>query len=861
MRVGFGLVALATVLVMGCGGGGDSSTKDSKKNTDGSAVISSTGQTGNLLPTAVVAFGDAVVLDNGTPHATLNKLITLSGESSADADGDPLEFAWSVVSAPVGSQASLSSANSMKASILPDVMGTYQLSLTVSDGRGGSTIQEVTIIADNRDPTVSTTVGVSLQPKVVAGISRNVTLGALVSLDASGSTDPDLDILSISWTLTQHPAGSTAVLISGGATARIQPDILGTYKVKASATDSKGASSETEVTIVVNNRVPNALLAVYAAPTSPRTTTSFTTSVGYDVALGASGSTDPDGDLLTYKWELVSKPTGSNLTVSANGAVVQTITPDIMGIYQVRLTVSDTHGASAENLLTINVNNRKPTANVSTNATPVAQASAPTSRVPSGTQLTLRGLDSYDADGDTLTYAWGILARPANSKATIANATSGIAKFLPDLDGTYQFVLRVTDSSAAYSEKTFEVVVGSAPPRVILDHQRVMATLGQIATVSASSSFDMSGTALSYSWALDSQPAGSNAALADAQKSTVKLNPDVVGTYVVSVTASNGKLSASASAVIVADKDWSHVYNLDFTPGVVRYSRAQEHLVALSGNSVRVLDLLSGASTTISLPRTPSNLEISPDGRSAVVTMDTGMGYVDLIKGSLVKVLTLDVRPEVVGLTDEGVAYVQGDKTWDYPRVIDFITGSISSANGGASVYSCAYGFYADKLNMLAAASNCSSPSYLQYTLFDPVTHAVIRTGSGAEIRWTPFWFSEDQTFFFTSGGYMYKTATLTPAGQVSDLSTAFSVSQSAATGEVVFLSNLSSSGFTYPSAFGRLVGPYMSRDTDVTLPIINNKQSYGTAIFQTATGRAVVLVQVGSNTNSVAVTNHIVVK
>jgi hypothetical protein len=858
MVVRYAFIAVVAAFLSGCGGGGGS---DNNNGNNTGAVISQTGDSGNRLPTAALSFGDTVVLDNGTPHATLNKTITLSGEASSDPDGDTLQFAWSIESAPSGSKAGLSAANAVRTSFQPDVTGTYKLGLTLTDGRGGITHQTVTVLADNRDPTVATSVSMDLLPNVVAAISRNVTLGALVSLDASGSTDPDLDPLSISWKLTQQPAGSTASLASGGATARIQPDMLGTYKVKVSALDSKGASSETEVSLVVNNRVPNALMSVFAAPTSPKTQTSFTTAVGYDVLLGAGASTDPDGDPLTYKWELVSKPAGSAMMMTTNGNVVQTISPDVMGLYQVRLTVSDTRGASAENLLTVNVNNRRPTATVSTNATPVAQASAPLARVPSGTTLTLRGTDSYDADGDAMTYAWGIQSRPAGSTALLSNSMTSVAKFLPDVDGTYQFVLRVTDTAGAYSEKTVEVIVGSAPPKVVLDHQRVMATIGQSVSVSATGSFDLAGSALTYAWTMDGQPAGSQSILTNAKSSTMSLVPDIAGTYLASVTVSNGKLTASASAVIVADKDWSHVYNLDFAPGISRFSRAQDYFVALSGNSVRVLDLVGGTSTIINLPRTPYGLQLSPDGRSAVVTMDTGLGYVDLMKGSLVKVIAIDAHPDVVGLTNDGFAYVQTGKAWDNPRVVDFTTGTVTSVYGG-SVYGCAYGFFADKLNMLAATSNCSSPSSMSYTMFDPVTHTVVRSGSGS-VGGTQFWLSEDQSFFFGYGGAMYKTATMSSAGSISDLSMAYAISQSATTQEVVFLafSQVVGGQYSYPSAFSRLVGPYMTRDADVSLPMINSKQSYGVNIFQTAAGRPAVLVQVGSNVTSVAVTYHLVVK
>ncbi|HEY6098668.1 MAG TPA: Ig-like domain-containing protein [Anaeromyxobacter sp.] len=55
----------------------------------------------------------------------------------------------------------------------------------------------------------------------------------------------------------------------------------------------------------------------------------------------ANGSTDPDGDPLTYGWSLVSQPAGSTAALSSAVLARPSFTPDKVGSYVVRLVVTD----------------------------------------------------------------------------------------------------------------------------------------------------------------------------------------------------------------------------------------------------------------------------------------------------------------------------------------------------------------------------------------------------------------------------------------------------------------------------------------------------------------------------------------
>jgi hypothetical protein len=68
-----------------------------------------------------------------------------------------------------------------------------------------------------------------------------------------------------------------------------------------------------------------------------------------DVTVDGSSTRDPDNDPLTYRWELVSAPTGSTVTVSATTPSF-VFRPDVPGDYQLRLTASDADSSDTDTM-------------------------------------------------------------------------------------------------------------------------------------------------------------------------------------------------------------------------------------------------------------------------------------------------------------------------------------------------------------------------------------------------------------------------------------------------------------------------------------------------------------------------------
>ena len=161
--------------------------------------------------------------------------------------------------------------------------------------------------------------------------------------------------------------------------------------------------------------------------------------VGEVVHLDGSASRDPDNDNLAFSWSFVSKPTGSSASFSGVTSASATFAPDVGGQYTVRLTVSDGNASATDDCV------------VTVNAPPKANA-GPDQKVGVGNPVTLDGSGSSDADGDSLTYSWSFVSKPAGSSASLSGATSVSATFTPDVLGQYTVRLTVSDGKTSATD-------------------------------------------------------------------------------------------------------------------------------------------------------------------------------------------------------------------------------------------------------------------------------------------------------------------------------------------------------------------------------------------------------------------------
>ncbi|MBW3497392.1 hypothetical protein [Janthinobacterium sp. NKUCC08_JDC] len=286
------------------------------------------------------------------------------------------------------------------------------------------------------------------------------SMGGQIELDAGGSKDVDGGALSFAWSNVGKPAGSN---LNMGAVAtpklNFQPDALGTYVFKLRVTNSKGGFAEKTATVLVNNRVPNAVVVVNATFTAlPLVKDVVSVSAGSGIVLDATGSTDADGDKVTTTWELIHKPAGSSSTLFVAGQTAR-FAPDVVGLYKVRARGADGKGAYAETVYQFDANNSMPMGVIQGT---VAVVSRNNQTVPIGQPLVTSGILSYDEGGAQLTYAWAVDSRPAGSVAALAAAANAIPSFTPDVAGAYVLSLTVNNGrQTAVAYLKFNAVIAS----------------------------------------------------------------------------------------------------------------------------------------------------------------------------------------------------------------------------------------------------------------------------------------------------------------------------------------------------------------------------------------------------------------
>ncbi len=457
--------------------------------------------------------------DQSQPRSTL---IQLDGSASLDVDGHSLVYRWTFNNKPVGSNAILSDPTASEPTFTADIAGEYLFTLVVNDGQIDSNIDPVTITA------------IEVAPISHAGTDQAINTGALATLDGRLSFDANNDTLIYQWRFVSKPANSTAVLSGADTVApTFIVDVDATYVVSLVVSDGL-LSSETSIVSVVTSTVINNSVPVANAGQNKRVNT------GVQVRLDASQSSDGDGNTLTYRWAIFTKPANSNIILSDTKSVAPTFTPDIDGQYAFTLVVNDSIDDSDMVGVTITASNTAPIADAGDNQT-----------IHTGNLVSLDGSGSQDNEGNTLTYAWIILASPAGSTASLSSSDIYNPTFTPQVNGEYHIGLSVHDGREQSSESRVIITAFDATP--IADAGVDQTTTAKIEiTLDGTNSSDEESEVLTYHWTVDSQPSGSSVSLSASESDKPTFTPTLLGDYVFALVVNDGRLDSIADTVSVS---------------------------------------------------------------------------------------------------------------------------------------------------------------------------------------------------------------------------------------------------------------------------------------------------------------------
>ena len=506
-------LALSSLLVA-CGGGGDNVCSGGFGALVGSVTNCGSNAEANVAPVAKTG---------PIQNVSIGTLVTLDGSASTDANNQSLTYKWELTSKPAGSAASLSLSTTARPTFTADVAGSYVASLVVNDGQLNSALVTANVVAS----------GANSAPVANTGISQSVVVGALVTMDGSGSTDANGDPLTFKWTLLGKPTGSTATLTNPTyPNPKFTADLPGNYIVSLVVNDGKVDSAQAAMTITAS--------ATNAAPVA-NAGVNQNVVLGTTVTLDGTASTDANNDHLTYRWVLLSKPTGSTAALSSATSAKTTLTADLAGSYVATLVVNDGKVDSAITTTAITAS--------AANATPVANAGV-NQNVLVSSVVSLDASASSDANGDALTYNWILISKPTNSTASLSSSTALKPTFSADLVGTYVASLIVNDgkiNSVVVATTITAAAPNVAPVANAGASQTVVA--GALVTLTAAASTDANGDSLSYKWTLTTKPTGSTATLSSSTGVSPTLRVDVVGTYVASLIVNDGKVDSAVATV------------------------------------------------------------------------------------------------------------------------------------------------------------------------------------------------------------------------------------------------------------------------------------------------------------------------
>lgn len=266
-------------------------------------------------------------------------------------------------------------------------------------------------------------------------IDQTDPTGALVTLDAGGSTDPDGDLLAYRWSWT---IGSQSFECLDRICSIHFP--IGVTPVGLSVSDG-GFESLDSAAVLVNHvnhpPVANAGEDQNLSETIPDGTT---------IELNASASSDPDGDPLTYRWLLDGNVISENVTA---GMTLK------HGVYQFTVEVSDGTLTSTDDLVVTIADVNFPPVLIAADIPEMLEQ-----QTPEGTSVLLNASASYDPDGMPLEFRWEI--------ATIGRTdvlTTGSAEYVFP-PGTSQVTLTISDG-VLFAMRTATVHVADTTPPVL----------------------------------------------------------------------------------------------------------------------------------------------------------------------------------------------------------------------------------------------------------------------------------------------------------------------------------------------------------------------------------------------------------
>jgi predicted extracellular nuclease len=278
------------------------------------------------------------VADAGGPYTVDEGSTVTVSATASDPDGDPVTYAWDLDGNGTFETAGQS------ATITPDDgPATRVVTVQATDPSGLSSTDTATVTVQNVAPTAT------------FHASGSVTAGDTAELSFTDPSDPSAADTAAGFMYAFDCGdGSGYGAFAAASTATCPAPARGTLSVGGEIKDKDGGIREYRSTVTVNGRSP---VVNAGGP--------YSVDEGGSVTVAATGS-DPDGDAITYAWDLDNNGSFETAGQSAvfhagDGPATQTVS----------VQATDSTGATATSSATVTVRNVAPTAtfNAPANAT------------------------------------------------------------------------------------------------------------------------------------------------------------------------------------------------------------------------------------------------------------------------------------------------------------------------------------------------------------------------------------------------------------------------------------------------------------------------------------------------------------
>ncbi len=419
--------------------------------------------------------------------------VNFDGTASSDPDGSIVSYAWDFGDSNSDTGSTVSHTYTQP--------GVYTAVLTVTDDGGAEATDRVTI-----------NVSQAANEKPIAVADANPREGYLpldVSFDASASSDADGSIASYHWDFGDGQSAN-------GATASHTYTDLGSFTVLLTVTDDQGERA-TATLVIRTLEVPN------EKPIALATADPVSGMVSLVVEFSGQGSTDSDGNIISYAWDFGDGQSSDQMDASH--------TYSSAGRFLAILTVLDDDGASASDSIEIVVEEPD-------NSLPTAQIDADPINGTAPLLVAFDGSASSDSDGSIVSWDWDFGDGMTGSGDTIEHTFATA--------GEYTVILTVRDDKGASASTSVLITVtvpeNSAPTALIqADPLEGYAPLA--VNFDGSESADADGSIVAYLWNFGT---GENASGVEAQHSFTE-----AGDHTVSLTVTDDMGESTASTLTI----------------------------------------------------------------------------------------------------------------------------------------------------------------------------------------------------------------------------------------------------------------------------------------------------------------------